>query len=203
MAASRIPARRSADLRLAVIQWVEQGLAYSGKGEAPRDAIAGGVGLGKTTVTLEVLAADGPGQDGALLRADPRAGRRRWSPRPGPLGLDAVLIRGREANKKDPERWPALCLKDDVAATLGRVGRNVWESLCRKEDDFGNVTTCPYFHGCPYVRQFDDLEGKLVVLAHEYLTLPKTLIAKPALVVVDERFHTTLIRPTSRCRWSG
>ena len=60
------------------------------------------------------------------------------------------------------------------------------------------MTTCEYFHGCAYVRQFDNLEGKLVVLAHEYLTLPKTLIAKPALVVVDERFHTTLIRtPTS------
>ena len=113
------------------------------------------------------------------------------------LGLDAVLIRGREANKKDPIRWPALCLKDDVAATLGRIGRNVWESLCRKEDDFGNVTKCQYFDGCAYVRQFDKLEGKLIVLAHEYLTLPKNLIAKPALVVVDERFHTTLIRPAS------
>ena len=77
------------------------------------------------------------------------------------------------------------------------LGRNVWESLCRKEDDFGNVTTCEYFHGCPYVSQFDGLEGKLIVLAHEYLTLPKTLIAKPALVVVDERFHTTLIRTAS------
>ena len=54
-----------------------------------------------------------------------------------------------------------------MAATLGRCGRNVWESLCRKEDDFGNITTCEYFHGCAYVGQFDDLEGKLVVLAHE------------------------------------
>ena len=69
--------------------------------------------------------------------------------------------------------------------------------MCRKEDDFGNVTTCPYFHGCCYVRQFDDLEGKLVVMAHEYLTLPKKLIAKPSLVVVDERFFSTLIRATS------
>ena len=196
MAASRIPAQASADLRLAVIQWVEQGLAYTGKGEAPRDAIAGGVGLGKTTVTLEVLAQMAQGKTvhyyaptlelGEEVVAKARA-----------LGLDAVLVRGREANKKNPDRWPALCLKEDVAATLGRVGRNVWESLCRKEDDFGNVTKCEYFDGCPYVRQFDDLEGKLVVLAHEYLTLPKTLIAKPALVVVDERFHTTLSRPVS------
>ena len=118
------------------------------------------------------------------------------------LGLDAVLIRGREENKKDPVRWPALCPKDDVAANLARIGRKIWESLCRKEDEFGNVTTCEYFHGCPYVRQFDELEGKLVVLAHEYLTLPKALIANPSLVVVDERFHATLIR-TPSCRWSA
>jgi hypothetical protein len=190
------PAQASADLRLAVIQWVEQGLPYTGKGEAPRDAIAGAVGLGKSTVTLEVLAQMAQGvtvhyysptlELGEEIVAKARA-----------RGLDAVLIRGREANKKDPVRWPAQCLKDDVAATLGRLGRNVWESLCRKEDDFGNVTKCEFFDGCPYVGQFKDLEGKLIVLAHEYLTLPKALIAKPNLVVVDERSHATLLRPVS------
>ena len=76
MAASRIPSRRAPTCALPSSSWVEQGLAYDGKGEAPRDAIAGAVGLGKTTVTLEVLAQHGPGHDGALLRADPRAGRR-------------------------------------------------------------------------------------------------------------------------------
>jgi hypothetical protein len=113
------------------------------------------------------------------------------------LGLSAVLIRGREANKKDPVRWPALCQKDDVTAAVARAGRNVWESLCRKEDDLGNVTTCEFFHNCSYVGQFNELDGKLVVLAHEYLTLPKALIAKPALAVVDERFHATLVRTPS------
>jgi hypothetical protein len=107
------------------------------------------------------------------------------------------MIRGREANRKDPERWPALCLKEDVAATLGRVGRNVWESLCRHEDDLGNATKCEFVDGCPYVRQFDRLEGKLIVLAHEHLMLPKQLLAKPSLAVIDERFHATLPRPVS------
>ena len=92
----------SADLRLAVVQWVEQGLAYKGRGEAPRDAIAGGVGLGKSTVTLEVLAQMAQGvtahyytptlELGAELVAKAKA-----------IGLDAVLIRGREDNKKDPD----------------------------------------------------------------------------------------------------
>ena len=190
------PAQASADLRLAIMTWVEQGLAYIGKGEAPRDAIAGGVGLGKSTVTLEVLAQMAQGVTVHYYAPTLELGDEIVT-KAKALGLDAVLVRGREENKKDPVRWPALCLKQDVAATLGRVGRNVWESLCRKEDDFGNVTKCEYFDGCPYVRQFDHLEGKLIALAHEYLTLPKALIAKPALAVVDERFHTTLLRPVS------
>ena len=109
-----------------------------------------------------------------------------------------MLVRGREENKKDPVRWPALCQKYDVAAKLASVGRQIWESLCYKKDEFGNVTTCEFFYTtCPYVLQLRDLEGKLVVLAHEYLTLPKAQIAKPALTVVDERFHATLIRTPS------
>ena len=190
------PVQASADLRVAVVQWVEQGLAYDGKGEAPRGAIAGAVGLGKSTVTLEVLAQMAQGTTvhyyaptlelGAEIVAKAKA-----------LDLNAELVRGREANKKDPDRWPALCLKEDVAAILGRSGRNVWESLCYHKDDAGNVSKCEFFHGCPYVSQFDGLDGKLVVLAHEYLTLPKTLIAKPVLAVVDERFHGTLLRSAS------
>src|SRR4051794_10882902 len=110
------PAQASADLRLAVIQWVEQGLAYSGKGKTPRDAIAGGVGLGKTTVTLQVLAEMAQGRTvhyyAPTLELGEEVGAKARS-----VNLDAVLIRGREANRKDPVRWPALCQKDDVAAT--------------------------------------------------------------------------------------
>ena len=191
------PTEASATLRLTVANFVEQGLAYDGKGKPPRDAIAGGVGLGKTTITLQMLAQMAQGRTVHYYAPTLELGAEVVS-KAQAHGLDAVLVRGREANKKDPARWPALCLKDDVASTLGGLGRNVWESLCRKEDDFGNVTTCEYFHGCAYVHQFDNLDGRLIVLAHEYLTLPKMLIAKPALVVVDERFHTTLIgKPSS------
>jgi hypothetical protein len=191
------PTEASATLRLTVANFVEQGLAYDGKGKPPRDAIAGGVGLGKTTITLQMLAQMAQGRTVHYYAPTLELGAEVVS-KAQAHGLDAVLVRGREANKKDPARWPALCLKDDVASTLGGLGRNVWESLCRKEDDFGNVTTCEYFHGCAYVHQFDNLDGRLIVLAHEYLALPKTLIAKPALVVVDERFHTTLIgKPSS------
>ena len=128
------PAQASADLRLAIMTWVEQGLAYIGKGEAPRDAIAGGVGLGKSTVTLEVLAQMAQGVTVHYYAPTLELGDEIVT-KAKALGLDAVMIRGREANKKNPELWPALCTKEDVAATLGRVGRNVWESLCRKQDN--------------------------------------------------------------------
>ena len=191
-AGEQAPADASAALRLAVVNWVEQGLAYSGKGKAPRDAIAGAVGLGKSTVTLEVLAGMAQGVTVHYYSPTLELGEEIVT-KARVIGLDAVLIRGREENRKDPDRYPALCRKPDVTSALARAGRNVWESACRSEDDAGNVRTCEFFHGCDYVNQFNGLEGRLIVLAHEHLTLPKTLIAKPALVVVDERFHTTLI----------
>ena len=73
--------RRCADLRVAVVTWVEQGLTYTGKGGAPRDAIAGAVGLGKTTVTLEVLAQMAQGVT-VHYYARPWNWQRRSSPRP-------------------------------------------------------------------------------------------------------------------------
>ena len=173
--------------------WVEQGLAYIGKGEAPRDAIAGAVGLGKSTVTLEVLAQMAQGVTVHYYSPTLELGEEIVA-KAKTLGLDAVLVRGREENKKDPVRWPALCQKSMSPPPSAASGGNFWESLCRKQDDSATSPPASISHRCPYVRQFDDLEGKLVVLAHEYLTLPKALIAKPALAVVDERFHTTLLR---------
>ena len=95
------PAQASADLRLAVANWVEQGLAYTGKGEAPRDAIAGAVGLGKSTVTLEVLAQMAQGMTVHYCSPTLELGEEIVA-KAKALGLAAVLIRGREANKKDP-----------------------------------------------------------------------------------------------------
>ena len=163
----------SADLRLAVVQWVEQGLAYKGRGEAPRDAIAGAVGLGKSTVTLEVLAQMAQGvtvhyyaptlELGAEVVAKAKA-----------LGLDAVLIRGREAQQEGPGALARAVRQRGCGRHPGpHRAECVGVRCAARIDDLGNVTTCEYFDGCPYVQQFDALEGKLVVLAHERLTLPK------------------------------
>ena len=173
-------------------RWVKDALDYDGKGDPPREAIAATAGLGKTDVTLRALADLAKDKTvhfyaptlklGAEVVANAQA-----------IGLDAVLI-GAVENQGDPDRWPALCQKVDVAAILARTGRNVWSSLCRKMDESGNDTRCEFFDGCPYVAQFKGLEGKLIVLAHEWLSLPKSLLPNSVAVIIDERFHTSLTR---------
>ena len=193
------PEQALANLRVAITTWVEQALDYDGQGEAPRDAIAGAVGLGKTTVTLEVLAQLAQGKTMNFYAPTLELAAEVVS-KATAIGLDAVMIRGREANKKDPARWPCQCQKADVAAVLGRVGRSVWRSLCRCKDKLtGNVSKCEFYYTCPYIRQFNQLEGKLIVLVHEYLALPMPdgLMPKPALVIVDEKFHDALARERS------
>ena len=67
----------------------------------------------------------------------------------------------------------------------------------RQHEDGTDEERCEFFDGCPYVRQFAGTEGRLVVLAHNYLALPKRRLPDPDLVVVDERFHPGLIRTAS------
>ena len=91
-----------------------------------------------------------------------------------------------------------MCAKADVAKILGRHGLPVWEHLCqRKDKDAEAEERCEHYDTCPYVAQFVDTQGRLIVLAHEYLTLPKQRLASPDLVVIDERFYPALIRHSS------
>ena len=121
------PDEAHSDLERAVARWAQEALAYDHRagGVPPRDAIAGAVGLGKTTVTLTILAALAQGKTvhfyaptlelAAKVVENARA-----------LGAPAVLVRGRGESKKDPERWPALCAKNEVAEILGRP----WARAC-------------------------------------------------------------------------
>ena len=123
--------------------WVEQGLTYAGKGRAPRDAIAGAVGLGKTTVTLEVLAQMAQGvtvhyYSPTLELAEEIVAKAKA------LGLDAVLVRGREESKKDPVRWPALCQKSDVAAKLASVSNACTGAARRARSSLQDRGSCDF-----------------------------------------------------------
>ena len=111
------------------------------------------------------------------------------------LGLDAVLIRGREANKDDPDRWPALCQKDDVAATLGRSAATSGKPCAERIDEFGNVTTASTSHGCPYVAPVRRPRGQ-AGRAGARISDPAQDADRrsPRWPWIDERFHTTLIR---------
>ena len=86
-----------------------------------------------------------------------------------------IEIRGRGANANDPERFPALCAKEDVAAEVARAGLPVADTLCeRKIPGFDVKERCPFFETCGWVRQWRDTgKGQIVIFAHTYLALPK------------------------------
>ena len=73
------------------------------------------------------------------------------------IGLDAVLLRGREENQGDPDLWPALCQKVDVAArTRPHRPQRLEQPL--PKDGCDPVTKRVRV----YVAQFKGLEGKLI-----------------------------------------
>lgn len=171
--------------------FVRKGLA----GEGFNLGIAATVGLGKSEVTLDVLARLAAGQTvwffvpthqlAAELAAKAEA-----------RGLPTTVIRGRD--QLDPaEANMQMCRKADVAAAVARAGHEVWSSLCELERDDDTVERCPHFATCPYVQQWSATSGRLVIFAHTYLRLPKARAAKPDLIVVDERFWPELAQTRS------
>jgi hypothetical protein len=194
-AEERLGAKEAASrLEQAVEGWIAEFEAWFAqvprKGSPPTHGIEATVGLGKTTVVLRQLAKDAGGRTvhayvPTLALAEEIAAEARK------LGLPADVLRGRGAlgANGDP-----LCRKHDVAEALARAGMEVWGSLCERRDQHGQVLErCEHFCACPYVRQFDDTGGKLLVLAQEWLHLPKGRLAEPNLVLIDERFHNSLI----------
>lgn len=186
------PAEASARIDRAVRAWLRRIIEMNDPHHA---AIVADPGLGKTSITLQALADLAAGRTmhfyvptlqlgGEVVRNARR------------IGLDAILIRGRgqAIEKGRPDR---LCAKDDVAAAVARAGWDVWNTLCCRRQDDGIEERCEFFGVCPYVRQFAATEGKVVVLAHDYLSLPKRRLAKPDLIVIDERFHPSLLRTAS------
>ena len=157
-------------------------------------------GLGKTSISLKLI-------------ADLLQGRTVWLFEPTlemaakaladakQLGINAVMIRGREANREDPARWPPQCWKADVAAIVARAGYSVWRTLCERYDKkTGRTCYCEHFGMCPYTLQFNDLDGKLIILVHDYLSLPLPIRPNMDFAFIDEKFHRVCLKELS-CRW--
>ena len=130
-----------AELRSAIIQWIEQSLAYRRKRKsgAPRHAVVGGIGSGKTVVTLEMLAAMAQGRT-TFYFAPTLELAAEVVAKALALGLPAVLVRGREANEKDPTRFPATCRSPTKRPYRPQIG-NVYASLCKNEKSTAPITT--------------------------------------------------------------
>jgi hypothetical protein len=179
----------------------------------PRVGIKTTVGLGKTTSTARLLAREAADDrtvwvfmPSLPLASDfaetARAAVAKELARRGKtLDRDRVtLIRGRGANANDPERFPALCAKEDVAAAVARAGLPVFDTLCeQKIPHFDMKERCPFFETCGWVRQWADTgKGQIVIFAHTYLALPKgRAAAQPDVVMIDEGFVGQFIRSTS------
>jgi hypothetical protein len=185
-------------LDLAVQGWLEEAMAWladaARKAPAPVHGIGAMVGLGKTTVVLRKLA---EGARGRTVHAyvPTLALAEEIAAEACRVGLPADVLRGRGAPGGDGD---PLCRKHDVAEALARARMEVWGSLCERRNEQGEVVErCKHFRTCPYVRQFDDTGGKLLAMAQEWLHLPKARLAEPDLVLIDERFHNSLIRRRS------
>jgi hypothetical protein len=182
-------------LERAVEGWIAESEAWlvqvPRKGSPPTHGIAATVGIGKTTMVLRKLAKAAKGRTvhvyvPTLALAEEIAAEARM------VGMPADVLRGRSANGAD---GTPLCRKHDIAEALARAGMEVWGSLCERRDERGEVLErCEFFYACPYVRQFDDTGGKLIAMSQEWLHLPKARLADPDLVLIDEKFHASLIR---------
>ena len=191
------------NLGQAVRGWVEEGLRYHPDPgtSPPHRAIKAAAGIGKTTVTLQTLAelAGGktvhfyvPNHDLAEeLRQKAEA-----------MGIRSAVIYGRgrpdvEGPRNADGSFDNMCMKSEIADLVARAGLPVWETMCKSKevpDGRGSYAQCEHFEYCSYVNQFNGLDGYLIIMPHNWLTLPRKKLPDPSLVVIDERFFPIGIR---------
>jgi len=101
---------------------------------------------------------------------------------PGP---EVRVMRGRLARTTDerkPREPKTMCFKPNAADAAGRLGINVYKTLCRSM-----AGRCEFIDRCPWVKQWDDHGPGVRIWSHEYLHLPKLSdYPAPDLVICDE-----------------
>jgi hypothetical protein len=180
----------SAKLQLVIDEAINGAFAYAGdlNGPAPHVGIRAPAGLGKTSKTLKILAAVAAGRTVYYYVPTHKLAEEGVA-QASALGIPAMHLKGRGA----PGDPAALCQKADIAAEVQRAGLPVWESLCKSRGLYGGQ--CEHFTTCEYAEQFDGrAEGKVIFLAHEYLTLGVGKLPKADLVIIDESFYRVALR---------
>jgi len=156
--------------------------------EGPVLAVAASPGAGKSRVAREVLAerlaelgGDVAFHAPTLALAEEAAEHFRQ------LGVQAVVVRGREALR--PDGAGPMCQRAGLVELLKKAGLEVGANICQRKGAGGAVEVCPHRSGCPWVEQWQGLPSGPVVrcLSHAHLWLPDASgRGEPALRVVDE-----------------
>jgi len=162
--------------------------------DAPRVAVQAAAGLGKTIqVAHEIMArkavwdmrvwimvptidlADRLAEQFAQLSCDPAHA-------PGP---DVRVMRGRLARAHElrrPHEPKTMCRKPDAADAAGRLGLNVYKTLCKS-----TTGDCKFYYHCPWIRQWESHGPGVRIWSHEYLHLPMLSdYPPPDMVICDE-----------------
>lgn len=112
-----------------------------------------------------------------------------------PKNTDVVHLYGRAGH--DESKVAPLCKRYDYVKELEKAGISVFQNACRNMD--GEL--CEHYHDCHYIKQFDSgkklFGGNIVrIMQHTTLGLPRIteLEDDPDLVIIDEAFHSSVIK---------
>jgi hypothetical protein len=162
-------------------------------------------GTGKTSITLDILAARTKGITGHYF-APTHDLAEEVAEKARERGLDAVVIEGRSRpNGLDADGDKLfMCKKHKLAEAVASSGMKVWPSLCEAGEDNKQKDVppkCEFFDSCDYVQQFEEqnVEGRLLVMAHDWLRLDKSRLGNAQFSIVDERFFDVLITGSNFC----
>ena len=113
------------------------------------------------------------------------------------------VVKGRSAPRSPDDPSP-MCERSDIAEDLGKRGRAINTSLCRRVIQAVplELGDCPHYDKCPYIAQRNELiskdnegTGGVFVMSHTALSMPNDA-PKPDLVIIDEDPSFSLVGHT-------
>lgn len=146
-----------------------------------------GVGIGKTEVAIQVIAAhclNPTGNFKAIYAVPTHKLGDELVARLKEADVTSGVWRGRAADNP-AKPGSKMCLKPEAIQKIITLGLPVQKTMCRD----ANVSSCEHFSYCPYQRQAGDLcDMHVVIVPHESLFYEKPNIGNRNLLVIDESF---------------
>lgn len=177
-------------------------LATDREGQPPVKVIKAEAGLGKSTATLAEIQKRFLAEIKKELRGNPALRILYMVPSLdladelaakalADYGIEARVMRGR--SQRQPNSTATMCAKSEIAETLASLNVSVSTSLCRKEDDQGNISECPHYATCPYIAQMQAAkQGGLIIASHQYLSVKMEALKDVDWLIIDESFWQVL-----------